>query len=51
MFYVQLLRMEAERYHQLAAQATDATSHDDAEDLADVIEEVATEIEEKLSGG
>jgi hypothetical protein len=51
MFYVQLLRMEAERYHQLASQATDPKSHDEAEDLAEVMEEVAIEVEEKLSGG
>ena len=51
MFYVLLLRQEAERYRDLAKQIGDPKSQEESEDLADVIDEVASELEEKLSAG
>ncbi len=51
MFYVLLLRQEAERYRDLAKQGADPKSQAESEDLAEVIDEVASELEEKLSAG
>ncbi|MFI4979774.1 MAG: hypothetical protein ACHQIO_05450 [Nevskiales bacterium] len=51
MFYVLLLRQEAERYRDLAKLGADPKSQAESEDLALVIDEVASELEEKLSAG
>jgi len=51
MFYVLLLRQEAERYRDLARQAADPESQEECQDLAEVIEEVASELEEKVTAG
>jgi len=51
MFYVLLLRQEAERYRDLASHAADPSTQEESEDLAEVIDEVASELEEKLSAG
>jgi hypothetical protein len=54
MFYVLLLRQEAERYRALAKQAHEA--HDDSaeaecDDLAETMDEVACEVEERENAG
>ena len=51
MQYVQLLRQEADRYRDLARHAADRNAKQECEDLAEVMEEVATEIEDKVSAG
>jgi hypothetical protein len=51
MFYVLFLRQEAERYRELATKAADPKSEEDCKDLAEVLEEVATELEDKVSPG
>lgn len=51
MFYVLLLRQEAERYRDIAKHAADRKSHDENEDLAEVMEEVANDVEDKESSG
>lgn len=51
MFYVQYLRQEAERYRNLAAKSKDPKSKDECKDLAQVLEEVAVEVEDKENAG
>lgn len=51
MLYVQLLRLEAERYRELARHATDRREKEEDEDLATVLDEVAIEAEEKETAG
>lgn len=51
MLYVQLLRQEAERYRDLAKQSADTEARKECEDLAEVIEEVAAEVEDKIAAG
>ena len=51
MFYVHYLRQEAQHYRDLAAKAKDPKTHDECEDLAEVLEEVAVEVEDKESAG
>lgn len=51
MIYVNALRQEAEKYRDLARQAADADSRRECEDLAEVIEEVAMEVEDRESSG
>lgn len=51
MFHVLFLRQEAERYRELAAKAADEKSKEECKDLAEVLEEVATEAEDKVSPG
>lgn len=51
MFYAQLLRQEADRYRSIATHTTDRKVQEENEDLAEVMEEVANEVEEKESPG
>lgn len=51
MFYAQLLRQEADRYRVIAKHTTDRTVQEENRDLAEVMEEVANEVEEKESAG
>lgn len=51
MLYVQLLRQEADRYRDLAKHAADQNAQKECEDLAEVMEEVAAEVEDKVSSG
>ena len=51
MYYVLLLRQEAERYRDLARHAADPEAQEECQDLAEVIEEVASELEEKVTAG
>jgi len=51
MLYVQVLRDEAERYRDLAKHAGNTNEKKECEDLAEVIEEVAAEIEDKMVAG
>jgi len=51
MLYAQLLRLEADRYRDLARHAPDVKAKEENEDLAEVMDEVANEVEEKESAG
>ena len=51
MFYVLLLRQEAERYRDMARQAADPQAEEECKDLAETIDEIASEVEEKISAG
>lgn len=51
MFYVQFLRQEAARYRALAAMAPDPKSEEECKDLAEVLEEVALEVEDRENAG
>ena len=51
MFYAQLLRLEAERYRVLASHAANRQEKEEDEDLAEVLDEVAVEAEEKETSG
>jgi len=50
-FYGQLLRLEAERYRELARHAATRQEQREDEDLAEVLDEVATDAEEKETSG
>ena len=51
MFYAQLLRLEAERYRFIATHTVDPKAQEENEDLAEVMEEVANDIEEMETAG
>ncbi len=51
MLYVLLLREEAEHYRELASKASDPRQEEECKDLAAVLDEVASDIEEKIGAG